>query len=158
MYQDDNQLDDLMDMVRHLARRLTKRHILDEEELFSAGLLGLGKALSAYNGSCAMSVYAYYRVKGEMVDAMRTWASRSKKKRQNCGPEPLEWQGRTDQRRWLEDWDYVKRKLTRFQQLLTKLIYVEGFTKEETSKVTGYSHSYVRSEHKKALAIIGKML
>lgn len=63
-------------LVWYVVNRLKPRlpHSVSEEELFSAGMVGLLKAARSYDASrgAEFKTYAYHRIRGAMLDELRT--------------------------------------------------------------------------------------
>jgi RNA polymerase sigma factor for flagellar operon FliA len=71
-------VDDHSDLVRMVARQVARRHdlgrcSLDEDDLFSVGILGLFDAEKRFDDTsgCPFRTFAEFRIKGAMLDEIR---------------------------------------------------------------------------------------
>ena len=50
---------------------IANKYKLNKKVLYTSGMIGIWKALQLYDGTTAFNTYAYYRVRGEMLDQIR---------------------------------------------------------------------------------------
>lgn len=76
---------DFLPFVKYTAHRLSWRlpPQLTVDDLISTGLMGLLDALEKYDGRVKLKTYAEFRIKGSMLDELRStdWVPRSTKKK-----------------------------------------------------------------------------
>lgn len=65
------EIDKHMGMVKTIALQIAQKYGVDKKSLYTAGMIGVWKALQKYDGSSTFKTYAYYRIRGEMLDQIR---------------------------------------------------------------------------------------
>lgn len=100
------------------------------DELKSAAYMGLVDAATKYDGSKPFSVYATFRIFGEIKDYLRTlyWAGRGQDVKVSSWDEALDYAAETEPENFDEFFDGIAKNLSSLGKKILRMYYAEDLT------------------------------
>jgi RNA polymerase sigma factor for flagellar operon FliA len=151
-------------LVRHQARHVHRYRSLpqsvDVDDLVGVGVLGLIKAIEKFDASRGVkfTTYCIMRVRGSMLDWLRTLDHLSRHARQRCNREGVQavtvnslgsMDFEDERQRIFAKSEIVELGLHSREREVVNLYYFEGMTMEQIGRKLGVSQSRISQIHKK---------